>query len=187
MQVPTVRRTGLLKVGGLLASFGFLALLVGGIVLAGQQVVQVAAAKGRARVGNPITFDARDGKDYAVTLIPDPGSADFTEGHIADLECTVTHPGGATDDLDVRRASTRVTSSVGILAARFTGHGGRTTVACEWSEGHEYQGSYAVARSRSSVRIAGIALVAGGIVGLVVGIPLIVLGFRGRPEVAPPA
>ena len=84
-RIVTERRTGWVKVGAALLGVGILFFAVGIVVVVGQQAVHLAAAKGRARVGNPITFDANDA-DYTVLVTPDPLLADQVENRIASLE-----------------------------------------------------------------------------------------------------
>jgi hypothetical protein len=160
---------------------GIILVVVGWLIGLGSQALQVAAAKGRAKVGNPVTFDAADGKTYAITLIPEPTTGDFVEDRIGQLGCTVDHPDGTTDELDVSTATVRSSNAVGIFAADFTGRGGSTTVLCEW-DGGDLGSFYAVARTHKATRYLGTGILIGGIVLGIAGVGLLVRGYKDRPE-----
>jgi hypothetical protein len=157
--------------------------VVGWLIGLGSQALQVAAAKGRAKVGNPVTFDAAGGKTYAITLIPEPTTGDFVEDRIGQLDCSVAHPDGSTDDLDVSTATVRSSNAAGIFAADFEGRGGTTTVRCAWGGPSDLGGFYAVARTHKATRYVGTGLLVGGIVLGIAGVGLLVRGYKARPEV----
>jgi hypothetical protein len=155
--------------------------VVGWLIGLGSQAWQVAAAKGRAKVGNPVTFDAADGKTYAITLIPEPTTGDFVEDRIGQLGCTVDHPDGTTDELDVSTATVRSSNAAGIFAADFTGRGGSTTVRCDWEGPSDLGSFYAVARTHKATRYVGTGVLVGGIVLGIIGVSLLVRGYREHP------
>ena len=188
-RIVTVRRERSLRWGWGAVGLGIVLVVIGMFVGFGSQALQVAAAKGRAQVGNPITFDAAAGKTYAITLIPEPTTGDFVEDRIGQLGCTVEHPDGETEDLDVRSAEVRTSTSIGIFATDFEGRGGSTTVRCEWERG-DLGSFYAVARTHTATRYIGTGALVGGIALGLVGVALVIRGYQGKPElqdIDPPA
>lgn len=181
-RIVTVRDGRSLRWGWAAIGLGIVLVAIGGLVGVGSQVLQVASAEGRARVGNPVTFDARQGTTYAITLIPDPTTADFVEERVGQLGCRVEHPGGATESLDASSSTVRTSTSVGVYATDFEGRGGETTVRCEWGRS-DLGGSYAVARTHTATRWIGTGLLLGGVVLGIAGAGLLVRGYRGRPQV----
>jgi hypothetical protein len=156
--------------------------VAGALLVSGEQAVQVAAADGRARIGNPITFDA-DTRQYAITLTPDPLVGRFTEDRVGQLDCAVEHPDGTTVQLDPSSATVRTSSSVGVSVATFDGRGGPTTVTCAWGGAGATGGSYSIGATQQAVQLAGIVALVAGIVLVIAGAWAMVIGYRGRPEV----
>jgi hypothetical protein len=181
-RIVTVRDGRALRWGWAAIGLGIVLVAIGGLVGVGSQVLQVASAEGRARVGNPVTFDARQGTTYAITLIPDPTTADFVEERVGQLGCRVEHPDGDAEPLDASSSAVRTSTSIGVYATDFEGRGGPTTVVCEW-ERSGLGGSYAVARTHTATRWIGTGVLLGGIVLGLAGVGLLVRGYRGRPQV----
>ena len=181
-RIVTVRDGRSLRWGWAAIGVGIVLVAIGALVGVGSQVLQVASAEGRARVGNPVTFDARQGTTYAITLIPDPTTADFVEERVGQLACRAEHPGGAAEALDADSSAVRTSTSVGVHATDFDGRGGETTVRCEWGRS-DLGGSYAVARTHTATRWIGTGVLVGGIAIGLAGVGLLVRGYRGRPEV----
>ncbi|HWJ98518.1 MAG TPA: hypothetical protein VNQ33_10190 [Acidimicrobiales bacterium] len=180
-RIVTVRNERTLRLGWAAVGIGIVLVVIGAAVGFGSQALQVAAAKGRAKVGNPVTFDADDGTTYAITLIPEPTTGDFVEDRISQLGCEVRHPDGTTESLDPSSAEVRTSNSIGVFATDFEGRGGSTTVLCEWERG-DLGSFYAVARTHRATRYIGTgALVAGIVIGIG-GVGALVRGYRGRPE-----
>lgn len=180
----TTRRTGWMRGGAAAVALGFLLLIVGGLLLAGQQVVQLAAAKGRARVGNPVTFTSKDG-NYRVIFTPDPLSSDSDDPPVQQLDCTVEDPDGGVRKLNTASAAVRLNAPGGVTAAEFRAQVGSTTVHCTWGGVVDRGGSYSVARTRKPVQVAALAGLAGGGTLLVFGIFAVGHGYRGRPQDQP--
>jgi hypothetical protein len=180
-RIVTVRRTGAIKLGLALVIGGIALIAVGSVIAVGQQAVQLAAASGRARVGNPIRFDAEEAR-YVVTFVADPIARDFAEDRIQYMDCTVRHADG-TEDLDPASASMRLASSAGVFIDDFRGRGGPTEVTCEWQRNHDVAGSYVVAKSRKSVEIIGTVALVAGILVLIGGISALIVGYRGKQEI----
>jgi hypothetical protein len=178
----TVRDQRAIRLGWAAIGIGVVLVVIGAAVGFGSAALQVAAAKGRAKVGNPVTFDAADGATYAITLIPEPATGDFVEDRIAQLGCTVDHPDGTSESLDPSSADIRTSSSIGIFAADFEGRGGRTTVRCEWEGPSDLGSFYAVARTHKATRYIGTGALVGGIVIGLIGVGALIRGYRGRPE-----
>jgi hypothetical protein len=181
-RIVTVRRQRPLRLGIAGVVVGLIALCTGAVLVSGEQAVQVATAEGRARVGNPVTFDAAE-REYAITLTPDPLLGQLTEDRIGQLDCAVEHPDGTTEDLDASSAAVRTSTSVGTFAASFDGRGGPTTVSCDWRGAGATGGSYSVGRSQRAVQVVGIVALVAGVVLLIAGSWAMVIGYRGRPEV----
>jgi hypothetical protein len=181
-RIVTVRRQRPLRFGIAGVAVGLLAIVGGALLVSAEQAVQVAAAEGRARVGNPVTFDA-DEREYAITLTPDPLVGQLTEDRIGQLDCAVEHPDGTTEQLDPSSAAVRTSTSVGVFAAAFDGRGGPTAVTCTWRGAGASGGSYSVGRTQEAVQIAGIVALVAGVVLLIAGSWAMVVGYRGRPEV----
>lgn len=181
-RIVTVRDARALRLGWAAVGIGIVLVVAGAAIGFGSQALQVAAAKGRAQVGNPVTFDADDGKTYAVTLIPEPTTGDFVEDRIAQLGCEVDHPDGTTESLDASSATVRTSNSIGIYAVDFEGRGGSTTVLCSWEGPSDLGSYYAVARTRKATRYLGTGTLVGGIVIGLLGVGALVRGYRGRPE-----
>lgn len=184
-RIVTVRNPRSLRLGWSAVGIGIVLVAIGAAVGWGSQALQVAAAKGRAQVGNPVRFDAQDGKTYAITVIPEPTTGDFVEDRISQLGCEVEHPDGTTEELDPSSAEIRTSTSVGVFAADFEGRGGSTTVLCEWEGPSDLGSFYAVARAHRATRYIGTGALVGGIVIGLLGVGALVRGYRGRPELQP--
>jgi len=152
--------SALIRMGYLGLAVGIPLFIVGLVLTFGGQVLQVATADGRALVGNPITVEANDGR-YAITLLPDPTSRDYVEERIAQLDCTVDHGDGTSEDLNPASAKVRTSGVVGVFAADFTGRSGATTVLCTWS-GSDMGSAYAVSRATQGFETAALAALAAG-------------------------
>ncbi len=181
-RIVTVRNERALRWGWAAVGLGIILVAIGSAVGVGSQALQVAAAKGRAQVGNPVTFDAERDKTYGITLIPEPTTADFVEDRIGQLDCTAEHPNGTSEELDVSTAAVRTSNSVGIFATEFEGRGGSTTVLCDWAGPSDLGSFYAVARTHRATRYIGTGTLIGGIAIGLLGVSLLVRGYRGRPE-----
>lgn len=181
-RIVTVRNQRAIRGGWLAVLAGIVLVVIGAAIGFGSQALQVAAAKGRAQVGNPITFDAEDGTTYAITLIPEPTTGDFVEDRISQLGCEVDHPTGEPESLDASSAEIRTSNSIGIFAADFEGRGGETTVRCEWEGPSDLGSFYAVAKTHRATRYLGTGALVGGIVIGLLGVGALVRGYRGRPE-----
>lgn len=189
-RIVTVRRAGALRWGWACVGVGILLVAVGALIGTGSQALQVATAKGRAQVGNPVTFDADEGKTYAITVIPEPTTGDFVEERISQLGCAVEHPDGTTEALDASSAEVRTSTSIGIFAVDFEGRGGSTTVRCEWEGPSDLGSFYAVARANRATRYVGTGILLGGLAVGLVGVGLVIRGYKGKPElqdIDPPA
>jgi hypothetical protein len=181
-RIVTVRNERALRWGWAAVGIGIILVAIGALIGFGSQAIQVAAAKGRAQVGNPVTFDADGGTTYAITLIPEPTTGDFVEDRIAQLDCTAKHPGGDTEVLDVSSAAVRTSNSVGVFATDFKGRGGSTTILCDWGGPSDLGGFYAVAKTHKATRYVGTGMLVGGIAIGLLGVGLLVNGYKGRPE-----
>ena len=167
--LTSTKGSGWLRASLVAVSIGFILLVIGGITLAGGQAVQVATADGRAKVGNPVRFEAEAG-EYTITFIAEPTTKDFVEDRIAQMDCAVEQPDGSREELDPGSASVRTSTSVGVFAAKFRGQPGATEVLCEWTGTSDLGGFYTVARSSKTTQTIGIAALVGGVVLLLAGI-----------------
>jgi hypothetical protein len=182
-RIVTVRSTKLITIAGTALGLGLVAILIGALVLAGEQTASVVAAKGRARVGNPLRFDAVDA-DYVLTLTPDPDTADFVGSRVEQLTCAVVHPDGQKEKLHPERAAVRSTSTAGVTVARFAGRGGQTEVDCAWT-GASLGGTLSVARSHDKTKTVGYVALGAGLALAAVGVVLTVIAVRGKQEIQP--
>lgn len=181
-RIVTVRNTRAIGIGWMLILVGVVLVVIGAAVGFGSQALQLAAAEGRAQVGNPVTFDAEDGATYAITVIPEPTTGDFVEDRISQLACEVRHPKGEPQTLDPSSADVRTSNSLGVFATDFEGRSGETTVLCTWEGPSDLGSYYAVAKTHRATRYVGTGALVGGIVIGLVGVALLVRGYRGRPE-----
>ena len=182
-RIVTVRNTRALRTGWVLVGIGVVALVAGAALSTASQAWQLATADGRARVGNPVTFDAGEGATYAITLIPDPPAGEFVEDRIQQLGCEVVHPGGDVEEVDAASAEIRTSTSVGIFATDFEGRGGPTTVTCRWTGPSDLASSYTVAESHRATRYVGTGALVGGLLLALIGVGVVLKGYRGRPEI----
>lgn len=160
-------------------------MVLGAFLLIAEQAVSLAAADGRARIGSPISFEARD-TTYTIAVVPDPTMSDPVESRIARLRCTVLQPDETISEFNAGKANVRLSTSVGVFAAKFPGQPGTTTVTCKWTGGG-LGSSYFVARSHERTQLTAFVLFGLGFVLTLAGTYGVVIGLRGRPEIQPTA
>lgn len=172
-------------IGIWLAGAGLAVTIVAGLLLAGNQAVQVLAAEDRATVPDPLTFQAQDSA-YVVLLLPTTIGIPFMGNPIAELTCDVNLADGATAVLRGARQATLIETSLGETVGSFDAVAGPTTVTCDFSGSPDTSGYFvAVAAQRSALNLVGIAGLAIGVVAMIVGAVLIVIGIRGRALIQP--
>ena len=175
--VTTERRRRPFWAGVGLCALGLVVLLVGAAVLWTTQTVQVLGAKARGEVGTPLRFDADPG-DYSVVLLSNPLVRRDQDNAIVRIRCAVTTPDGARRRLDT---TSRLETTLGRELASFNTEAGAATVRCRWKDSASTEGYvYAVAPRHTTVEGVGTGLTAAGVLLALLGVPLIVIGVRGR-------
>jgi hypothetical protein len=150
-----------------------LAVLVGAAVMLWLNgATQQVANEGRAKIPGTISFDA-DVRRYEILISPRIGGGRPTAEELAGrVDCTVTQPEGQAVEIDGARVGSRTTTDFGTTVGRFDGKGGRTSVACRWSNSATARSAsnrFLVAKERTLVRniafaffaIAGVLVVVG--------------------------
>ena len=177
------RRQGAVATGAALAVASVVALVVGFVLIGATQAIEVAAAEGRARVGNAVSFDA-DARTYVVIFTPDPGTEPFVGDRLAQLDCVATYGDGTVDEIDTRSTAERTTTSIGTVAATFDGREGTVEVRCEWRRGSGLSsGSYSVAVRHTKARLAAYGAIGLGTAAGIAAAVALTIGFRGRQVV----
>ena len=187
--VRTERLQRPIRIGSVLIAIGFVALVIGAIATWVLGIGQAAFAYDRAEVGDTLTFDGKAG-DYSLLLLAIPLTP-FIGNPEAQIDCVGERPDGTSFDVDGAVALVRTETEAGIEIGRFTTTEGTTTVTCSRSGSASSGYFYSVAPVSSWLSTASTAVLIGGIVLMLVGIGLVVYGFRGRAvttrEPAPPA
>jgi len=194
LRVVTERRQVPFRIGIIGLVVGALITIAGAALLLATQSLSVAAADGRAQIGNPIAFTADDG-NYVLLLLTPAGGQTADDGEARQLDCTVTQADGSTTAVDTESSGSRLTTSAGTEIGSFTSPGGATSVLCAWNDGRDPAGVfYSVGKQHTAARLLGDILLIAGIVVLLVAVAALVIGIRGRavtvrntPPAAPPA
>lgn len=186
--VRTERLHGPIRIGKVVASIGFVLLLVGAAATWVVGIGQSALAYDRAALGDTLTFDGKAG-DYSLLLLYTPLTP-FVGSPEAQIDCIGERPDSTTFEVDGARALMRTETDAGIEIGRFTTTEGTTTVTCSRSGGTDTAYLYSVAPVTSWLSVASTAALVAGIVLMLAGTGLLVYGFRGRAvttrEPAPP-
>lgn len=158
-----------------------LAITLGGAAVAfATQVLEVAAAVGRAEVANPISFEAGN-ETYGIILLPDATGVSPDQIPVQNLRCSVLHPDGTTEDVNTSSSNSRLETSAGREVGSFEGRPGTTQVTCAWADGRGSVGEfYSVAETSEVGKVVGAVLLLGGVVVMAVGVVLVIIGVRGR-------
>lgn len=184
-RVVTERRRRPLMIGIWLAGAGLAVTIIAGLLLAGNQAVQVLAAEDRATVPDPLTFEAQD-SSYAVLLLPTTIGIPFMGNPVAALTCDVDLADGTTAVLRGARQATSIETGAGETVGSFDAVPGPTTVTCDFTGSPDTSGYFvAVAAQRSVPDLVAFGGVALGIVAMIVGAILIGKGIRGRAVIRP--
>ena len=182
--VGTERRHSWVKAGAWMIAIGALTLIAGAATAWLAQTTHVAFAADRAEIPHPLRFDG--GGRHELLLLADPAvlRRPYQANAIAQMSCVVDKPDGTRQTIDLSFAATRTESGVGEQMAAFETPPGGTTVVCDFDD-HRRSSNYfyVVARARTSVAVASIALFVGGLVLLLAGVWVFGVGWRGRAVV----
>lgn len=180
LRIVTLRRETPFRLGIGLAIGGLALTIGGGVLLAGDQAVQLAAASDRAEVPELLVFDA-EARRYEVVLRPAPGIAvPYIPDPVAALRCDVERADGTRQQLGDGE-TVRVETSFGTSIGSFEAAPGRTVVACSFpSETSTSNYFVTVAPRREALRVVALALLVAGVVAMAIGTGLIIIGVRGR-------
>lgn len=184
------RRWGRIVVGILLIVFVSVpALVVGLVLVVGNQVAATLDPEAEGRVPGQVTFDAGTER-YVVALGSRPTSGTRSERRVftdeaAQVRCTVTHPDGEESELRGDRQGTSVQGADYETVGEFTGRGGATTVACAFTDEADLFGTtndapLIVHDKREELLYGGIALIGVAVVVALLATGLVVWGARRR-------
>ena len=177
--VRTERLQRPIRIGGMLLSVGFLLLLIGGIATWVVGIGQAVLAYDRAPVGETLTFGGKAG-DYSLLLLTNVITPAIGNPE-AQIDCVGERPDGTSFEVNGAVALVRVETEAGVEIGRFSTTGGTTTVTCDQHGGIGGTGYfYSVAPIKSWFSIASTVALFGGILVMLVGVALLIFGFRGR-------
>lgn len=190
--VAPARRRGWVKI--VVAVLG--TILVAVPLLVGGFVVTIAVSRvgsispdAQGRVPGDLSFDADDGRTYAVALgtgiVNETGGGRAFHTAVAhDIRCTITHPDGDTDEIRGDRQASSVETGNYASVGEFEGRGGETMVDCTSTSndvfGDERDLPMIVHGINTTLRYVGYGLIAGGVVVLLGCLGLLFWGIRGR-------
>lgn len=180
-RIVTRRRERPFRWGIGLAVGGLLAVIVGGVVLAGGQAIQIAAASDRAEIPQPLVFNA-EARTYEIVLLADPAriALPYFPDAVARLRCDVELADGSADRFGGGQ-TVRVETSFGTSIGSFDAAPGPTTVVCGFPGEPDTSNHFvAVAPRRTVLATGGLALLGVGLAAMGLGVVLIVVGVRGR-------
>lgn len=182
--VRTERRQGPLR-WGVAAVVAGIGLLVAGVVLGfGISAAELVGASGRAKVGDPVTFDAEAG-DYAIVFVRgELDSEQLRDRAVGNLWCTAELADGSQRMIDGSDQAVYSVTELGTSVGTFTAVAGTTEVLCDWERdpGGILQ-NYVVAEQRTTAKIAVWVLLGAAILIGSLGGWLVAIGVRGRPVI----
>lgn len=177
--VRTERLQRPIRVGSVLIAVGLILLLAGAIATWVVGIGQAVLAYDRAAVGETLTFDGKAG-DYSLLLLRNPLTP-FIGNPEAQIDCAVERPDDRTIQVNGAVAAVRTETDAGIEIGRFSTTEGTTTVTCASTSAISSAGYfYSVAPVKPWFAIASTVALAAGVVVILVGVALLIIGFRGR-------
>ncbi|WP_436796054.1 hypothetical protein [Actinospongicola halichondriae] len=185
LRVRTERRRHPLRIGIAIGAFGLFGLVAGAVITWTNQALQVAAPVARVALPSSTTFEAED-RGYVIVLdrVSSASRLGITKADpVVDVRCSIARADGSTVVVDGSRSTVRTDTDLGTSVGRFEASQGTTTVECDWARLPSAAYRFVIAPERQGLVVAGMAGVIGGIAMLLLAIPFLWIGIRGRAVV----